>query len=72
MDFNSFTDFPVIGMWCFGQNSGIFKQNGVTGFIVVFSYDRVGQKTCFETTFVLLNSNFYGPTSFFYIFRPQG
>ena len=72
MDFNSFTDFPVIEMWCFGQNLGIFKQNGVTGFMLVFSYGRVSQKTCSETTCVFLNSNFYRPTSFSYIFYTTG
>ena len=67
MDFNNFTDFPVIEMWCFRQDLGVFKQNGVTSFMLAFRYGSVGQETCFETTLVFLNSNFYGPTSLSYI-----
>ncbi|KAJ3651727.1 hypothetical protein Zmor_017746 [Zophobas morio] len=70
--FHSFTVFPLIEMWCFGQNLEIFKQNGVTGYLLLFSYGSVGQKTCFETMFVFSNSNFYGSTSFSYIFYTTG
>ena len=65
MDFISFTVFRVIELWCFGKNLRILRQNGVPGFMLVFSVGRVGQKTCFEATFVFLNWNFYGPTEEF-------
>ena len=47
MEFISFTDFPVIEMWGFRQDFGVFIQNGVTGFMLVFFCRRCCQQILF-------------------------